>query len=59
VIEFLRHGSSKWKRLQRVKTRSSQGFVFTHVSIRHGGLVRLGWESLTHTWYYSRSMTVR
>jgi hypothetical protein len=59
VIEFLRHGSSKWTRLQRVKTRSSEGFVFTHVSIRHGGLVRLGWESPTHTWYYSRSMTVR
>jgi hypothetical protein len=58
VIEFLRQGTSKWKRLQRVQTGSSEGFLLTHVSIGHPGLVRLGWVSPTHTWYYSRSVTV-
>jgi hypothetical protein len=59
VIEFQRHGTSKWTRLRRVETRSSEGFVLTHVSIGHAGLVRLGWESPSHTRYYSRAVTVR
>jgi hypothetical protein len=58
VLEFLRHGTSKWKRLRRVETRSSEGFMLTHVSIGHPGMVRLGWESSSHVWHYSRSVTV-
>ncbi|MFL5824601.1 MAG: hypothetical protein ACJ764_14305 [Solirubrobacteraceae bacterium] len=57
VIQFQRKGTSKWTRLHRLQTGSTEGFVFTHVSIGRPGRVRLGWEG-GHKWYYSRSVTV-
>ena len=58
VIQFERKGTSKWKVLQHVQTTSSEGFLLNKVAVGHAGFVRIGWESPTHAWFYSRSVSV-
>ena len=58
LVEFQRHGSRSWKELTAVQTNSPEGFIYTHVSIRRAGLVRLGWISPNGSVSYSRTVRV-
>jgi hypothetical protein len=59
MIEFRAQGSPSWRELTRVDTRSSEGFVVTHVAVPSAGLLRLGWKSPAGSIFYSRSVVVR
>jgi hypothetical protein len=58
VIEFQRHGSSKWKELTQVQTDNPEGYLLNHVSVPSAGLVRLGWLDPNGSVYYSRPVPV-
>lgn len=58
LIEFQRRGSSAWRTLKHVRTRSPQGFFFTRASIGSPGSVRLAWQDPAGKTYYSRIASV-
>jgi hypothetical protein len=59
LIDFQAKGSSTWKQLgPPVQTTSSEGFVYTHVTIPRAGAVRLDWISPSGSVSYSRIVPV-
>jgi hypothetical protein len=57
VLLYHPHHGGKWTGLRFLQTRSSRGFIWTHVPIA-SGFVRLAWESASGTVYYSRVVHV-